>query len=227
MASLSSGIWDRSSAYGAANTMSKNLYAFMVCFWTALGVGVSAYFAHVAENWQTGWPLILGVLASSFLGIYVSMKSESPVISLFGYALIVVPFGLLLGPYVALYTSASVFKALLLTTVMVVSLGFIGATIPDSLESWGSWLFGGLIALLGGLFLVPVAGYFGLPVGGAMTALDWVGLVLFGGLVIYDLNRAMRLPFTMDNAIDSAVAVYLDVLNIFIRILELTGQKKD
>jgi FtsH-binding integral membrane protein len=36
----------------------------------------------------------------------------------------------------------------------------------------------------------------------------------------------MRVPFTADNAIDCALAVYLDFINIFIRLLELSGTKK-
>ena len=69
-------------------------------------------------------------------------------------------------------------------------------------------------------------GMFGLPVDGAMTALDWIGVVIFGGLVIFDLNRAVRLPHTLDNAIDRAMAIYLDFINIFLRLLSLMGQKK-
>ena len=59
-----------------------------------------------------------------------------------------------------------------------------------------------------------------------MTALDWLGLLLFGAFVVFDLNRAIRIPYTMDNAVDSAMAIYLDFINIFIRLLSLMGQKK-
>jgi len=45
-------------------------------------------------------------------------------------------------------------------------------------------------------------------------------------LVIYDLNRAMRLQRTMNNAIDVSVQVFLDFINIFIRILSLMGGVK-
>ncbi|HET6924405.1 MAG TPA: Bax inhibitor-1 family protein, partial [Candidatus Saccharimonadales bacterium] len=92
-----------------------------------------------------------------------------------------------------------------------------------SLESWGAWLLGGLVVLLIGYFAVGIFGALGINIGGALTGWDWLGVALFSALVVFDLNRAMRYPRTLDNAIDSAAAVFLDFLNIFIRLLELTG----
>jgi len=34
----------------------------------------------------------------------------------------------------------------------------------------------------------------------------------------------MRIPYTMNNAIDAAVEVYLDFINLFIRLLSLLGE---
>lgn len=223
MSSMSNAVWDRTDG---RDTMSKQLFAFLMCAWTFIGVGMTAAGAYIARDWQFNLWLMLATLVVTFIGVFVAMGSDKPIISLMGFALIAIPFGLFLGPIVAAYTTASVFKVFFLTSLMVSILGIIGGVIPDSLESWGSWLFGGLIMLLGGLFIVPIGAMFGLDMGGAMTLLDWAGLLIFGGLVLYDVNRAMRLVYTMDNAIDAAVAVYLDWLNIFIRLLSLTGQRR-
>jgi FtsH-binding integral membrane protein len=72
-----------------------------------------------------------------------------------------------------------------------------------------------------------ILGAFGVNIGGAMTVLDWIGVVLFSAYVIFDMNRAMRLPRTLDNSIDAAVAVYLDFANLFVRLLSLLGQRRD
>lgn len=219
--SFSDAVWER-TGYG---TLSKQLYSFLVCGWTAIGVATSAWASSISHDWELNWVILLGVLAVAIAGVFVSTMNDNPVLSFLGYIMITIPFGLMLGPVVALYTEASVFKVFFLTTIVVVSLGFVGATIPDSLDSWAGPLLGGLLLLLGGLFIVPLAGFFGFPVRAAMTVLDWVGLLLFGALVIFDLNRAMRIPYTMDNAIDSAVGIYLDIANIFIRLLSLFGVK--
>ena len=223
-AGLSSSVWDRAGSDGHA--MSKNLFAFLIRFWTAAGIAASAVAASFTLDWHPSIWAFIGLAVIPFVGVFVSMKSDNPAVSLLGYALIVVPFGLITGPLVALYTTASVVKVLAITTMIVVTLGIAGAIYPKSLESWGAFLFGGLLILIFGQFGVMILGAFGVNVGGAMTVLDWVGVFLFSAYVIYDMNRAMRLPRTHDNAIDAAVAVYLDFLNLFLRLLSIMGNRR-
>lgn len=219
---MNDSVWKR-TGHG---TMSKNLFAFMVAAWTALGIAVSAVGAYFTQTWELNLWFLLGVLVVGIAGVIIALMSENPLLSLLGYMMVAVPFGLMLGPIVAMYTVASVVRVFFVTTGMVVVLGVVGAVIPDNLEGWGSWLLGLLTMLLIGYLIVPIAGMFGLPIDHALTWLDWIGVLVFGGYVIYDWNRAMRVPYTMDNAIDCALAVYLDFVNIFIRLLRLTGTKK-
>jgi len=220
--SFASNIWDRR---GKTDTMSNNLYAFLVCFWTALGVaftGIIAWYTMLAEV-EMSWGLAIGVMVVAIGGIFLSTLSDNPVFSLVGYGLVAGPFGVLLGPVIALYTTVAIWKALFITSAVVMVLGTIGATYPKSLSSWQGPLLGALLILLCGYFIVPIGGLFGLDVGTGLMMWDWVGLIIFGALVIFDLNRAMRIPKTFNNSIDCALALYLDFVNIFIRILALTG----
>ncbi len=219
---MNDSVWER-NGYG---TMSKNLFALMVSVWTAVGIAVSAIAAYWTQGWELNLVFLLGVLVFGLAGVWIALTNDNPLISLLGYMMIAVPFGMMLGPVVALYTTASVVRVFFVTTGVVVVLGIVGAVIPDSLESWGSWLLGALTMLIIGSFIVPLAGLFGLPIDHALTWLDWIGVLVFSGYVIYDWNRAMRVPYTMDNAIDCAVAVYLDFINLFVRLLSLTGSKK-
>lgn len=223
--SLSASVWERESS--GREGMSKRAFAMLLTFWTAFGIAASAAASYISYEWQPGWLLVIGTLVASIAGVVIALKSDNPVFSFLGYMLLAIPYGLLLGPVVALYTNASVFKILLVTTGMVVGLGVIGAVWPRSLESWGAWLFGALLVLLLGSVVTMIAGAFGVQVQGAMRLWDWVGVGLFSAYVIYDLNRAMRVERTHDNAIDCALAVYLDFANLFIRLLSLFGAKKD
>lgn len=214
-------------------TISRQLYMLLVCVWTSLGIVLSAITANISQDWPVStwstWQFIgfiLVVVAVAMCGTLIASSSDNPVVSAIGYGLVAGPFGLMLGPVVAMYEESSVIKIFTLTCAVVLVLGLVGVFIPDDLASWGTPLFGGLLLLIGGYFIVPLMGAFGIPIEGAMTGLDWIGLILFGGLVIFDLNRAVRLPHTLDNAIDSAVAIYLDFINIFIRLLSLLGAKK-
>lgn len=212
--------------------MSKNLYALSITGFTAAGIIFAALMSRISLHWT--WPVhsqwwflgfALGVLAVSLIGALIVNASDHPMVSLFGYTLISGPFGLLLGPVVAQYTAASVMHVFVLTSLIVIVLGVVGVVIPESLESWGIWLMGGLLVLIVSFFAVPIAAALGFHhVGSMLVAWNWLGLVIFAGLTIFDLNRAMRLPRTLDNAIDCSAAVFLDFINIFIRLLALMGQ---
>lgn len=221
--SFGSSVWDRAST--GREAMSKNAFAALVSFWIAAGIAGSAIVAHGARALQPGLGTSLAVLVVAIIGIVIALRSENPFVSLLGYAMVVLPFGFILGPFVAQYSNASVEKIFFVTAAMVVALGVVGAAIPHSLEGWGSWLFSGLIVLLIGSFALPIAGMFGIPIVGALTALDWVGVVLFSGYIVYDWNLAMRVERTHDNAIDCALALYLDIVNLFIRLLQLFGSR--
>jgi FtsH-binding integral membrane protein len=227
--SLSSEVWGRAGDRHARHSMSRNLYALSVTFFTTLGIVFAACMSAVSYHWTftSKWQVILfalGVLVVGIVGTVIFNVSANPLLSLFGYALVAGPFGLLLGPVVAQYTVASVLRVFVITAAMVIVLGIVGAVIPESLESWGAWLMGGLLVLLFGYFAIPIFGSLGIPMGGALRLWDWVGIALFAALVVFDLNRAMRLTRTLDNSIDSAAAVFLDFINIFIRLLAIMGQ---
>ena len=123
-------VWER---YGRG-TISKNLYVLMITVWTCMGIAASAIAAYYTQTWELTWVFLIGVLVAGILGVIIALKSDNPAISLFGYMMVAIPFGMMLGPVVALYTIASVFNILIVTATVVVILGIVGTIIPDSLE---------------------------------------------------------------------------------------------
>lgn len=97
--------------------------------------------------------------------------------------------------------------------------GFIGR----SLAKIGGWLFMGLIALIGAMIT-------NLFLGSQLYdyILSCVTVVVFTGLAAYDAQviraRAAKSPSNLD-ALDCALEIYLDFLNIFLAILRLFGVK--
>jgi FtsH-binding integral membrane protein len=55
--------------------------------------------------------------------------------------------------------------------------------------------------------------------------IDWIVVVIFCGYIGYDWGRANSIPPTIDNAIDSAASLYLDIINLFLRILRILGRR--
>ena len=58
-----------------------------------------------------------------------------------------------------------------------------------------------------------------------MTIIDYAVALIFCGYIGLDWCRAQQYPKTLDNAIDSAADIYLDIVNLFIRILSITGKR--
>lgn len=62
--------------------------------------------------------------------------------------------------------------------------------------------------------------------------LDWAILGIFAGLTVYDMNKVKTLSETYGYdqekvAIYGAMQLYLDFINIFLRILEIFGRRNN
>jgi FtsH-binding integral membrane protein len=58
------------------------------------------------------------------------------------------------------------------------------------------------------------------------SIIDWIVVIIFCGYIGYDWARANNIPKTFDNAVDSAAALYIDMINLFVRILRILGRRK-
>jgi len=221
----SNGVWDREASSSDYDQLGERVFVVMLTLWTAFGIGVSAWTSYICRSMVFSTLEVIGLVVLTFVGVLVSAATRHALMSLLGYMMIAIPFGMLLGPVLALYTTASLFKVFCLTGGITVLFGLIGAFIPSSLKGWGVWLMGGLMVLIFGMSFTTIAAYFGLPVEGTLKAWDWFAVVLFVGLIAFDFNRAMRVKRTMTNAIDCAVAIYLDFLNLFLHLLSLAGKR--
>ncbi len=216
-------LWARTGA----SDMSARQYATWITLLTAYGITISLVTASLVVGRSFSLWFTLGAFVVAAFGVFMTWENVSSAVSFVGYTLIAVAFGFIVGPLVARYTSASVVRILFLSGTMVLGLGIVGALIPQSLAGWWTWLLGGLLILLAGNLVLPLAALIGIPVGSAWGALDWFGVILFSAIVVFDINHAMRIPYTMKNAIDSAAEIYLDFVNIAIRLLAAMGDHDD
>ena len=53
-----------------------------------------------------------------------------------------------------------------------------------------------------------------------------LGAYIFSLYIGFDWSRAQVMSKTLDNAVDAAVQIYLDIINLFIRLLKIMGKKK-
>jgi len=222
---MEESVWDRTAAdvqesellspaaYNAAIGVVL-LWGFVVNFYMVENIRPEAIL-------QFGfWPFILGFMACCFAGVMIFSRSENPAISFLGYNLVVLPFGLVVNTVVANYDPAIVLEAIRITAGVTVIMMCLGSLYPAFFEKIAGALTMALIAVI----IVEVVGYafFDFHHG----VMDWIVAAIFCGYIGYDWGRANRIPKTLDNAVDSAAAIYMDVINLFLRILRILGRNR-
>ncbi|MFZ2049265.1 MAG: Bax inhibitor-1 family protein [Minisyncoccia bacterium] len=178
----------------------------------AMFVGSITYSMH-----PNGW-WFLGYFVVALPGVLLSSTSDNWFVSFIGYLLVIFATGAIVGPYTHLYAPAVVMQVALITLCVSLGIGFAGAVYPKSVENWGGFLLTGLIILIcGDVVRMFMVSYGIQPV--TLHIWDWIAVLLFSAFIFYDMNRAQQIAWTLDNAVDSAVALYLDIINLFIRLL--------
>ena len=165
------------------------------------------------------WVFFIGYFASCFLGIYLFQSSTNPLVSFIGYNFVVVPFGLIINMVVSQYDPALVTEAIRITGLVTIAMMCLGTLFPAFFQKISGVL---TIALL----LVIVVELIEIFIFNTHHGiLDWIVVLIFCGYIGYDWGRANQIPKTDDNAVDSAAALYMDIINLFLRILRILGRK--
>lgn len=211
---------------GTFDQVSDRTYNAVLCGTLLWGLMVNAAMvAYLTEPIMTMMAgvsplaIMLGYVVLAFVGIMLSVKSDKPAISFLGYNLLVLPIGVLLCLLLPGIPVAIVSKALLLTGIVTATMILLGLVRPQLFFGIGRTLF---IALLVGLVAELVATFL-LHYRGA--AFDWLFVIIFSGYIGYDIAKSQIYPKTIDNAIDCALDIYLDIINIFIRLLSILSRK--
>lgn len=164
--------------------------------------------------------LLIGYFVSCFFGVYLYSKSDNPFISFIGYNFVVVPFGLIVNLAVSQYSPDLVMNAVAVTGGVTAIMMILGTLYPGFFFSIARGLFVALIAvIIVELVAVFLFGYRG-------NIIDYGVVLIFCGYIGLDWARANAIPKTMDNAVDSAAALYMDILILFLRILRIMGGRR-
>ena len=152
-------------------------------------------------------------------------RSKSWVVSFIGYNLLVIPLGFVISLYVSGYDPlllATVFFETAAVTLLMMLLSMI---FPRLFLSIGRAL---LISLLIVIVVELIATVIFVATGSGRESfffLDWIVVLIFCGYVGYDWAIAQRRQRTVDAAVDSACALYLDIINVFIRLLSIASRR--
>jgi FtsH-binding integral membrane protein len=131
--------------------------------------------------------------------------------------------GLLIGAVLAGFVGAGmtdiVLQAGVATVAVTVAMSFIGLTVKQDLTVWGSFLYTALIGLVGA-FIANI--FIGQSIISLVASAFAVGV--FSLFLIFDTNRIRRTPDTMGNAVMITLDIYLDIVNLFLNLLNLLAE---
>jgi hypothetical protein len=136
--------------------------------------------------------------------------------------------GLSLGAIFLIYTGTSIARAFFITAATFGAMSLYGYTTDRDLSAVGSFLFMGLI----GVVIASVVNIF-LGSSTLQFAISIVGVIVFVGLTAYDTQRIKGMYFDSESAetaskraVLGALSLYLDFINLFMLLLQLSGQRR-
>jgi FtsH-binding integral membrane protein len=190
----------------------------------ALTLGFLALGAYVGRDLAGGLGIVFFVAGlACLIGLnLVSGRGRQQLSTglLFGFGLLL---GLALGPVLSAYAKtdpSALWQAAGATGAFVAGLGAIGYATRRDLSSWARTLFWALLGLIG---FGIVAIFVSIPHANVIYAV--AGLAIFGGYTIFDFNRLRRTG--SDEAVPIAASIFLDILNIFLFLVQLFGSEQN
>jgi FtsH-binding integral membrane protein len=212
-------------------------YMVRVYNYMAGGLGISGLVAYLAVStglYQqiAGTPLIWIVMLAP-LGMVLLLSLSINRISVGAAFLAFWTFAALMGLSLAgiflVFTGASIARVFFISAATFAAMSLYGYTTGRDLSRFGAFLFMGLIGII-------IAGLVNIFVGSSALqfAISVIGVIVFTGLTAYDTQRIKQVYLASDpadmttkKAIIGALTLYLDFINLFIMLLQLTGQRRD
>ncbi len=134
--------------------------------------------------------------------------------------------GLSMSGIFAVFTTASIVSAFMGAAVLFGTMSLWGYFTKKSLESWGSFLLVGLIAVV----ITSIVNVF---LGNSTLAMvvSAVAIIVFLGLTAYDTQRIRNEVSILEPdskaEILGALSLYMNFINIFVSLLQLFGNRDD
>lgn len=213
----------------------KNDFIPKTFFWMFLGLLGTAIVA-----WYTySSGLFINILTGNAFGILLIVevivvlvfsflfRKLSPTIVGILYFIYAAINGVTLSTIFVVFELNSIVLLFVASAILFGCLGLYGYKTSKDLSNWRTLLFGTLII---GLIVSLVNLFIGNTI--LDVILDWVILFVFFGITIYDMNKIKQLSLLPDLDksklhIYGAMQLYLDFINIFLRILSIFGKRRN
>ena len=168
-------------------------------------------------------PIIIAeVLIAIFLGVRIAKMN--PITTKILYIIFSIITGITFSAIFVTYKVSSIIFIFLLTALIFGILAFYGFITKRDLTKLGAILFVSLIVMI----IASLLNVFLLKSSSLDLGLTLLGILVFTLYIAYDVNRVKMLLETVGEekaAVYGAFQLYLDFINLFIRLLQLFGKR--
>ncbi len=195
--------------------------SMIVSFFVGNSAALMTFFFTGAMKWVVIFAPLVAILAVSF----AMEKLSKAALQLFlhGFAALM---GLSMATIFVVYNLGSIVSAFMAAAVLFGTMSFYGYFTKKNLDSIGSFLFVGLIAII-------IASVINIFIGSTVfqMVISAIAVIVFLGLTAYDTQKIREMVSvggdTGKEEVMGALSLYLDFINLFISLLQLFGGRKD
>ncbi len=214
-----------SNYYSSRDTMTTRAYNLLIGGVLLWGFVINAimctYFTEVFMSLNF-YAVIIGYFVCALGGISLALSNNDPFVSFIGYNLVVLPVGVVLSIFIKLLEAdpSIILNTILVTGGLTIFMMFAATIFPDFFKGLGHILF---LTLLG----IIIVEFIMIMVRNELPTWWDLGVAaVFCFYIGYDWAMAQSKAKTADNAIDTCVALYLDIINLFMRLLSSSSKSR-
>ena len=227
----------RTSRFESLSFQNYLTYTFITC---GIGLLISAFSAFVTNMAYYYIPeeylymfVLMAIITELGIAFFFSLKlnSMSKNTAWICYIIYCLTTGVSLSLIIRSYAYGSVVSAFMSTAILFICMSIIGHTSRFDITKLSGLFTGALITLI----IVTLLNVFIFKSSGLDLILCYIGVITFLGLIAYDVRRLRDLYNSglSDSEIGEKLMVYgafqlyLDFINLFIRLLRIFGRRRD
>lgn len=213
----------------APRLITRRLYNALLAGFVVLSFVIMAICSHITTTiefvyfvYRNPMLFMIGSLVCSIGGIIcmsVGRSKESLPIGLVGYALFTLTFGFSTSFVMSAYSLDSITTAFTATAGIMIVFGAAGIAFPRFFAKIQGVLLVALVAIIVVELVLTFTGV-------SQSLTDVAVILVFCGFIGYDVYRASVAAPTVSNALWYAIELYLDIINVFLRLLSLFGRRE-
>lgn len=168
--------------------------------------------------------VVIELVIALVMGIRI--RKMNPITTKICYIIYCITTGITFSSLFLYYQLTSLLSIFLITAVIFAVLAIYGYKTKKDLSKFGTILLIGLIVTI----ILSVLNYFIFKTSSMDILLTIIGIFIFAGYIAYDMSKVKLLLNEVGEekaAVYGAFQLYLDFINLFVRLLELFGKKDD